>query len=127
MNARALLTNRWIVVPGVFAIVVGAWNIYVATHNSGLVEGRVVDARGDGAADAKVVLFERGFVTFSPKAETRTNSAGEFAFTGFHNHALQLEAETPKLGHSERRTIRLWFQSQDTSLAEPLRLSGAGS
>lgn len=127
MTAQALLTNRWIVVPGVLAMVVSAWNVYVAMHNNGLVEGRVVDARGHAAAGSKVVLFERGFVTFSPKAETHTNSAGEFRFTGFRNHALQLEAEDLHLGHSERRTVRLWFQSQDTTLGEPLRLSGSRS
>jgi hypothetical protein len=124
MMRKGWWRNRWIVVPVVIGAVVAVWNVYVATHNDGLVEGRVVDDAGRAVANASVTLYERGFVTFTAKSETRTDEHGRFRFTDFRNHALQLEAETEGLGRSGRRTVRLWFQGQTTRLAEALRLGG---
>jgi hypothetical protein len=100
------------------------WNIHVAANDSGLVEGRVVDAAGKPVAGATVVLFDRGFVTHTERARTVADAEGRFRFTGNANHSLQLEAEAPGLGKSDRRVVRLWFRSQDVRLAVPLKLAG---
>lgn len=117
--------SRWTIVPGVLAIGIVGWNLYVSAHNSGLVEGLVVDAAGRPVAGATVILFDRGFVTHTEKARTAADAQGRFRFPRNDNHSLQLEASADGLGKSDRRIVRLWFRAQDARLAEPLRLSGA--
>ena len=124
MTLPAWIKNRWIVVPAILITSVTLWNLYVAAHNTGMIEGRVVDATGRPVPNATVTLFERGFVTHTAKEKTITDASGHFRFTDFQNHAMQLEAKLPDLGRSERRSVRLWFRGQDTSLVEPLRLAG---
>jgi hypothetical protein len=121
----AWVRSRWVVVPGLMTAVLIGWNLYVAAHDSGLVEGLVVDAAGKPVAGAVVVLFDRGFVTHTERARTIADAAGRFRFTGNANHSLQLEAEAPGLGKSDRRVVRLWFRSQDVRLALPLKLAGS--
>ena len=117
-------TSRWVIVPLVILTLVLAWNGYVALNDGGAVEGRVVDASGRPVPDATVVLFDRNFVMHNERQRTRTDEAGRFHFAGNDNHSLQLEAETARLGRSERRVVRLWFRAQNVRLAEPLRLTG---
>src|SRR5215470_5727090 len=38
------LLNRFVLVPGSFVVVIDLWKLYVATHNNGVISGRVVDA-----------------------------------------------------------------------------------
>lgn len=108
--------------PGFLALGVAFWNLYVAVHNNGFVEGAVVDVRGQAVAGATVLLFERGFVTHQERNRVVTDASGAFRFTDNRSHSIQLEAEAPGLGRSERRVVRLWFRSQDARLTEPLRL-----
>ena len=115
------LSSRWVIVPGGMLLVILVWLAYVERHNHGTVEGRVVDAAGQPVAGASVLLLERGFITHQEKARTRSNAAGEFRFANNPSHSIQLEAEAPGLGRTERRVVRLWFAAQDTRLAEPLR------
>jgi carboxypeptidase family protein len=119
----AWLKSRWVIVPLAMALTVLAWNGYVALNAGGAVEGRVVDAAGRPVADASVILLERHFVMHNERQRTRTDSRGYFRFTGNDNHSLQLEAEAPGLGRSERRVVRLWFRAQDVKLTEPLQFS----
>jgi hypothetical protein len=103
------------------------WNIHVAANNGGVLEGRVVDAAGRPVEGADVILYARSFVTNDERERTRTGPDGSFRFEGNTSHALQLQAEAPGAGKSERVTVRLWFRAQDRRLAEPLRLAeGAG-
>ena len=51
---RRLLLNRFVLVPGAIAAAILAWNIYVATHDNGIVEGLVVDLKGEPVPDASV-------------------------------------------------------------------------
>jgi hypothetical protein len=118
------LTSRWVIVPGGMALTILLWLAYVVTHDHGLLEGRVVDALGRPVAGASVLLFERGFVTHQEKGRTVSDTNGAFRFTDNRSHSVQLEAEAPGLGRTDRRIVRLWFAAQDTRLTEPLRFAG---
>jgi hypothetical protein len=120
MNWRRLY-SRWVIVPGVMALSLMIWLGYVATHDHGVIEGRVIDAAGRPVAGASVLLFERGFVTHQEKSRATSDAEGKFRFDDNRSHSVQLEAEAPGLGRSDRRIVRLMFAAQDTRLAEPLR------
>ncbi|HEY1328310.1 MAG TPA: carboxypeptidase-like regulatory domain-containing protein [Casimicrobiaceae bacterium] len=120
MRAR-WLASRWVLVPGAIAVAVVAWLGYVGAHDHGVVEGRVVDASGRPVSGATVMLFERGFVTHQERERTTTDAQGAFRFADNRSHSIQLEADAPGLGRSERRVVRLWFAAQDVKLARPLR------
>ena len=122
MSWHRFLTNRFVVVPAGIAIVVALWNLYVALHAHGLLEGRFVDTAGRPVAGATVTLFAHDFVTQVEKARTTTDAAGRFRFTGNHSHLIQLQAQDGAAS-SPRITIRLWFRAQDRSLPEPLRMA----
>ncbi|MBK9609494.1 MAG: carboxypeptidase regulatory-like domain-containing protein [Betaproteobacteria bacterium] len=115
------LRSRWVIVPGAMIVFTLGWLAYVNSHNHGLVEGRVVDATGKPVPGAAVQLFERGFVTHQERGRTTTDAEGVFRFTDNRSHSIQLEAEAPGLGRSNRHILRLWFAAQDAKLAEPLR------
>jgi hypothetical protein len=115
------LTSRWFIVPVAFVVVTVGWLAYVGVHAHGLVEGRVVDAAGRPVAGATVVMFERGFVTHEQRGRATTDADGTFRFTDNRSHSIQLEAEAPGRGRTDRRVLRLWFAAQDARLEEPLR------
>ena len=115
------LNTRWVIVPGAIALAILFWLAYVGTHNNGVLEGRVIDSAGRPVAGAIVLLFERGFVTHQEKGRAQSDADGVFRFTDNRSHSVQLEAEAPGLGRTERRIVRLWFAAQDTRLADPLR------
>jgi hypothetical protein len=69
------------------------------------------------------MLFERGFVTHQERGRATSDADGAFRFTDNRSHSIQLEAEAPGLGRSERRVVRLWFAAQDVKLVEPLRFA----
>ena len=121
---RRLLLNRFVVVPGAIGLAIVAWNIYVAGHDNGIVEGRVVNRQGAPVADAAVALWVLNFTTYVEKTRTRTGPDGRFRFTGNDSHNLQLAAEKPGVGASPRVPVRLYFKGQDVALSEPLRLAG---
>lgn len=122
MSWRRILTSRFVVVPAAIAIIVALWNLYVALHAHGQLEGRVVDASGNPVAGATVTLFAHDFVTQVERTRTQTDMAGRFRFTGNDSHLIQLQAQEGA-ALSPRITIRLWFRAQDRILPEPLRLS----
>ena len=123
MRLRAWTTSRWVIVPGGMVIVTLLWLAYVAGHNHGMVEGRVVDAAGRPVGGASVLLFERGFVTHQERGRATSDSQGAFRFTDNRSHSIQLEAEAPAFGRTDRRIVRLWFAAQDVKLADPLRFA----
>ncbi|MEJ7669102.1 MAG: carboxypeptidase-like regulatory domain-containing protein [Casimicrobiaceae bacterium] len=125
MSIRSWATSRWVVVPGGMIIVTLVWLAYVGSHNHGIVEGRVVDAAGQPVAGASVQLFERGFVTHQERGRTTSDAQGAFRFTDNRSHSIQLEAEAPSLGRTDRRILRLWFAAQDAQIAEPLRFAAS--
>lgn len=114
------LINRVTVTFGLIAAVAIAWNLYVAAHDDGILEGRVVDASGTPVAGARVVLSEQTIVSLSPIAETATDTAGTFRFTRHNRHALVLTADKPEIGQSPRVPVRLYFRNQNRTLAEPI-------
>ena len=120
-SVRSWLTSRWFVVPAVFTAVTLVWLAYVGAHAHGVVEGRVVDAAGKPVPSATVVMFERGFVTHEQRGRATTGADGTFRFTDNRSHSIQLEAEAPGQGRTDRRVVRLWFAAQDARLEEPLR------
>ena len=115
------LRSRWVIVPASIIVVIAVWLAYVDMHDHGVVEGRVVDVAGHPVAGASVVLLERGFVTHQERGRVTSDSEGAFRFNDNRSHSIQLEAEAPGLGRTDRRIVRLWFAAQDTRLAEPLR------
>jgi hypothetical protein len=121
MKRFAWLGSRWVIAPGVIGLVVVAWNAYVAAHDHGIVEGRVVDATGRPVSGATVMLFERGFVTHQERERKTSDAQGAVRFTDNRSHSIQLEADAPELGRTDRRIVRLWFAAQDVKLAQPLR------
>jgi protocatechuate 3,4-dioxygenase beta subunit len=117
------LRSRWVVVPAAILASTLAWNVYVAAHATGVIEGRVVDRSGRPVEGATVTLFNRSFITNDPRQRTMTGPEGRFRFEGNDSHAVQLEAEVE--GHrSERMTVRLWFRAQERRLETPLVLAG---
>jgi hypothetical protein len=121
---KRLLLNRFVLVPGAIAVAIVAWNLYVATHDNGIVEGRVVNERGEAVPDASVALWVLNFTTYVEKERTRTGPDGRFRFEKNDSHNIQLAAEKPSLGRSARVPVRLYFKAQDVTLREPLRLAG---
>ncbi|MEP7085574.1 MAG: carboxypeptidase-like regulatory domain-containing protein [Betaproteobacteria bacterium] len=115
--------SRWVIVPGIMLVVTLGWLVYVNAHDHGVIEGRVVDAAGQPVAGATVQLFERGFVTHQERGRATSDAQGAFRFGDNRSHSIQLEAEAPGLGRTDRRILRLWFAAQDAKLAEPLRFA----
>ena len=125
MKRYAWLASRWVIVPCGIAIATLLWNAYVAAHDHGIVEGRVVDATGQPVGGATVMLFERGFVTQQERERTISDPQGGFRFGDNRSHSIQLEADAPGLGRTDRRIVRLWFAAQDVTLAKPLRFAAS--
>ena len=122
---RRLIINRFVLVPATIAVAIALWNGYVATHDHGIVAGRVVDAAGLPVPDAAVVLWVLNFTTYVEKTRATTDSAGRFLITNNDSHNIRLAAEKPGVGRSARVPVRLYFRAQDIELNEPLILSGA--
>ena len=121
---KKLLCSRFVLVPAAIAIVIALWNVYVATHNHGRIVGRVIDGEGRPVAGATVALWTYNFTTYEEKSHVTTDAEGIFRFMDNTSHRIQLSAEKPGLGRSQRLPIFLYFRSEDLDLAEPLRLAG---
>jgi hypothetical protein len=122
---RRLAINRFVLVPATIAVAIALWNGYVASHDHGIVVGRVVDAAGRPVPDAAVVLWVLNFTTYVEKTRATTDSAGRFVITNNDSHNIRLAAEKPGVGRSGRVPVRLYFRAQDIELNDPLILSGA--
>ena len=122
-SAGSWARSRWVIVPGAMLVFTLGWLLYVSAHDHGVVEGSVVDAAGQPVAGATVQLFERGFVTHQERGRATTDAQGAFRFSDNRSHSIQLEAEAPGMGRTDRRILRLWFAAQDAKLAEPLRFA----
>jgi hypothetical protein len=120
---QRLLLNRFVLVPALLMLGTAGWNGWVATHNHGMVAGRVLDASGAPVAGADVKLWVFNFATFVVKASTTTGPDGSFAFENNSSHNIQISAEKPGLGRSARISVRLYFAAQDFRLKQPLRLT----
>jgi protocatechuate 3,4-dioxygenase beta subunit len=123
---RRLLLNRFVLVPGAIVLAIVLWNIYVATHNNGLLTGRVTDSAGRPVAGATVSLWVYNFTTYEEKQRVKTDADGVFRFTDNPSHRIQVSADKPGVGRSPRIPVFLYFRGQDTTLDTPLRLAGAG-
>ena len=117
-----MMLNRWVVVPGILAIAIGTWNLYVMQHDTGGIVGRVVDAGGAPVEGVTVQLWVLNFTTYNDRARAMTNAEGVFRFEGNDSHAIQLGADKLGVGSAPRRPVRLWFRAQELHLSEPLRL-----
>lgn len=110
------IRNRFTLTFGAIAIVVLAWNVYVAFNNDGHVSGIVLDADGQPAADARVVLARRTVTSVSEIAETQTDSEGRYGFGTHGQYALVITANAAG-GAPERRVVPLWFRNQNVDVA----------
>jgi carboxypeptidase family protein len=118
--------HRFVAVPLAIAVAVAAWNMYVAAHDDGIVRGEVVGPDGRPVAGATVTMMEQNFTTNSDRGKTLTRDDGSFEFTDNRSHNIQLRAEKPGVGRSDLVVVRLYFQAQNVTLHEPLRIK-AGS
>ena len=114
---RRALGHRFVAVPLALAVVVVAWNVYIAFNDHGIIEGEVTDRTGAPVIGATVVFFERNFIYYQEKQRTTTDAHGAYRFDGMQVHVGQLEARTADGRHSERRQLRLWFRAQNAELA----------
>lgn len=112
-----VLTHRFVAVPLALAVVVAAWNVYIAFNDHGIIEGEVLDRSGRPVAGATVIFFERNFIYYEEKQRAVTDSKGHYRFADMKTHIGQLEARTDDGRKSERRPLRLWFRAQDTEAA----------
>ena len=117
MNWKPILANRFVALPLALAVIVAAWNIYIAFHDDGLIEGDVRDPSGAPIAGAAVIFFERNFINYQEKQRVTTDARGAFRFTAMKVHVGQLEARLPDGRNSERRQLQLWFRAQNTHVA----------
>lgn len=117
------ITNRFVVTFGGTAILVALWNVYVAFHDDGILEGRVVGPDGSPVAGATVSLTERTLLVARPRDATTTDAEGRFVFTGHHLHHLYLDAAKDGVGRAGPVEYRLYFQGQNMALDAPLQLS----
>lgn len=111
-----VLAHRFVAVPLALAVVVVAWNVYIAFNNHGIIAGEVRDRTGAPVAGATVTFFERNFVYYEEKQRATTDAQGIYRFTDMKTHIGQLEARTADGRQSGRRQLRLWFRSQDTEV-----------
>ena len=119
------LINRVTITLTVIAIVAAGWNLYVAAHDDGILEGVVVGPSGEPVPEAEVVLSERTIVSLAPIARTTTDAEGRFRFERHGRHAVVLNASKPEVGRSGRVEIRLYFRNQNRELEVPVRLEPA--
>ncbi len=120
---RRILLNRYTIVLGTLALVVIAWNLYVATHNHGRIAGRVIGTgrpasrRGDRDPEGEDADHARA------ESGRPDGWGGESSFSwAKHAHHFVLEAVKDGVGKSERTAYRRAFRGQNLSLAAPLRL-----
>src|SRR5215831_5478725 len=99
---RRLLVNRFVVVTAAIALAIALWNIYASTHDHGYVTGSVVDSAGRPVANATVVLWVLNFTTFAERARVNTGRDGRFFLINLDSHHIQVGAEKPGIGRSER-------------------------
>ena len=121
-----LVGHRFVAVPLAIAIVVAAWNVYVAEHDDGIVRGDVIGPDGRPVAGATVTMMEQNFTTNSDRGKTLTRADGSFEFTDNRSHNIQLRAEKAGVGRSDVVVVRLYFQAQNVTLREPLRIRAGG-
>jgi hypothetical protein len=117
-----LLRHRFVAVPLAIAILVAAWNAYVLQHDDGIVRGEVIGPDGRPVAGATVSMMEQNFTTNSDRGKTLTRDDGTFEFTDNRSHNIQLRAEKAGVGRSDLLVVRLYFQAQNVTLREPLRI-----
>lgn len=120
---RGLLLGRYVVTFGTIAVLTLAWNLYVARHDDGILEGRVVGPDGAPVGGAEIVLAERGVVSLTPIARATSDADGRFRFERHDRHAVALTAAKEGVGRSPRVEVRLWFRNQNRIVEEPLRLA----
>jgi len=122
---RRWILNRFVLVPASIAAAVVIWNVYVSTHNHGVVAGRVVDAAGQPVSGATVVLWVLNFTTYVEKTRATTDDAGRFVIIDNDSHNIRLAAEKPGVARSARVPVRLYFRAEDIELHQPLVLNAA--
>lgn len=127
MGKWSFLLNRYIVTFGSIVVVSGLWNLYIAFHDDGIVQGRVVGPGGQPVAGAEVVLSERTLLVSEARARTTTDAGGTFTFTGHRYHRIWLRAVKPNVGEVPQTEFRLYFRGQNLHLGEPLQMKAAAS
>ena len=119
--------NRYVVTFGGIAIVAGIWNVYVASHDDGIIEGQVIGPQGQPVAGATVILSERSLLVTEARDQVTTDGDGVFRFTGHNYHRVWLEAAKEGVGAYPQTEYRMYFKGQNTYLEDPLRLEATAA
>jgi hypothetical protein len=119
------IRNRFVVTFGSIALATLVWNVYIAYHDNGLIEGHIVGPDGQPVEGAKVTLSERTLLVAQPKGNVTTDADGRFQFTGHTLHRLYLEARKEGVGRFGPREFRLYFKGEDLILDKPLALEAS--
>ena len=120
---RRWLINRFTLTLGGIAVVIIAWNLYVAGNNDGVLLGRVVGPDGSFVAHAEVQLSEQTIVSLNKLASTTTDGQGQFEFLRHDRHSLVLTAQKDGIGSSGRYRVRLLFRNQNHRMDEAVTLN----
>ncbi len=122
---RFWLLNRFVVTIVVVAVAVGAWNIYVANNDDGIIEGQVVGPDGAPVEGATVTLSERTLLVAQARDKATTDADGRFVFRDHRLHRLYLEADKEGEGHAGPIEYRLYFKGENMVLEEAAEAAGA--
>ncbi len=120
---RQWLFNRFTMTFGSIAVVIIAWNVYVAGNNDGVLSGRVVGPGGSSVPHAEVQLSEQTIVSLNKLASTTTDDQGRFEFLRHDRHSLVLTAQKDGIGSSGRYRVRLLFRNQNHEMDEAVTLN----
>lgn len=125
-SLRRAFRSRFVAVPLMLAVIIGAWNTWISLHDDGVVRGRVVTTEGAPVAGAVVRIMEQNFTTNSERGKVVSDANGMFLIADNRSHNIQLRAEKEGFGRSEQKVVRLYFRAQNVTLDAPLVLRPAG-
>jgi hypothetical protein len=118
-----ILANRYTVTVILIVVSIFTWKLYVRAHNDGYIRGTVVDEKGDGVADATVLLQERDLVIVEAPISTITDEDGRFFYMDMSLVSFFIWAKKDGYITPEKSAYHLYFKEQNFTLPEPLILS----
>ena len=107
------------------ALIALSWNVYVRTHDDGMIIGRVVDETGSPVAGATVLVAEKTLELLKNREETVTNRNGEFRFE--NQEKVEFVVQVSKEGYERTQMLsyHLYFKGQNFELPKPIVLEKA--
>ena len=123
MKLPPWIANRFTITFGSMAVVIFAWNAYVAANNSGELSGVVRDMNGRPVGGAEIILERQNVTLVEEIARTQSDAEGRFSFDDHGEYSLLLSA-TLEDAKTKRERVKLLFRNQK-AVAPDLVLRGA--